>query len=92
MTLLLDHGKQFTSKFFKSACQLLKIANLFASTYDSRANWQVERYNRIQSVMMRCYDDHHHQDWDAVASTLTYAHNSQVHWSSNNRPFDLVLS
>ena len=91
-TLLSDNGKQFTSRFFQSVCQLLGLSNVFVSAYHPQANGQTERYNRTILAMLRNYINDNQDDWDRYASAVTYAYNNHVHRSTRTTPFNLVLS
>ena len=91
-SVLSDKGKQFTSRFFQSVCQLLGLSNAYTSAYHPQTNGKVERYNRTILNMLRCYVEEHQADWDRYASALTYAYNDHVHRSTGTTPFGLVLS
>lgn len=71
---------------------MLKIANVFTSLYHTQTDRQLERYYRIVTAILRCYVDHHQQDWDANVSTLTYAYSRQVHRFAITRPLDPILN
>ena len=72
-SVLSDNGKQFTSRFVQSVCQLLGLSNAYTSAYHPQTNGLVERYNRTILNMLRCYVEEHQTDWDRYASALTYA-------------------
>ena len=91
-TLISDNGGQSASKFFQAVCSLLGISNIFTSTYHRQTNGQVERYNRTILAVIQNYVNEHQNDWTRYATALTYSYNCHVHRSTNNTPFNLVLS
>ena len=92
LSLLADNGKQFVARFFHEVCRILKIKNVFTTTYHPQTNGQVERFNRTMLAAIRHYLGDHPRDWDEYTHALTFAYNSQVHRSTQLAPFDLVLS
>lgn len=92
MTLLLFSVNQFTSKFFRSVCQLFENASVLASTFYSQTDGQVKRYDWPLTAILHCYVNDHQQDCDGSAFTVKYVYDSQVHHCTNPRPFDLVRS
>jgi RNase H-like domain found in reverse transcriptase/Integrase zinc binding domain/Integrase core domain len=91
-TLLSDNGTQFNSKFFQACCQILGVGQVFTTAYHPQCNGQVERFNRTLLSQLRCYIGDHQDDWDLYHAALTYAYNTQIHTSTNQSPFNLVLS
>ena len=91
-TLISDNGKQFAAKFFQAVCSLLRISNIFTSTYHPQTNGQVERYNRTILAMLRNYVNEHQNDWYGYVTALTYSYSCHVHRSTNTTPFNIVLS
>ena len=88
----MDNGKQLAAKFFQAVCELLGISNVFTSTYHPQKNGQVERYNRTVLAILRNNVNEHQNDWDEIASVLTYVYNNHVHRRTGTTPFNLVLS
>ena len=91
-SVLSDNGKQFTSRFFQDVCRILRINNVFTTTYHPQTNGQVERFNRTLLSSLRHYIADHPQEWDLYTDALVYAYNTQVHSSTKCAPFELVLS
>lgn len=88
--LLLDHRKNFTSRFLQFACQLLKSC-CFSSIYQAPANLQLERYNQWLTAIMQCRTNPHDHGWDMYASALKNPSISQAHRSRNNRIYGLCI-
>ena len=63
-SVLTDTGKQFSSRFFQSVCQLLGLSNVYNSAYHPQANGQAERYNRTLQNMLMCFVEEHQDSWD----------------------------
>lgn len=91
-SVVTENGSQFTTELFFRVCQVMGIANAFTSTYHPHTNELTERYNRTILKMLRCYVGYHQGDWDEYVQVLTYAYNNGIQSSTNNTPFDLVLS
>lgn len=72
-----------------SLAQYCKCGNFYIPTTIQR---QIERYNWILPAMLRCDDINQQQKWNAHASILTHAYNSQIHRSTTIATFDLVLN
>ena len=89
---LSDNGKQFTSRYFQSICQIQGDHNLFTSAYHPQINGQAKRCNRTITAALRSYIAEQLSDWDQFTDALTYAYNTQVHRATGLSPFDLVLA
>ena len=91
-SLVSDNGSQFVADFFQRVCALLRVTNLFTTTYHPQTNGQAERFNRSLMSMLRCYVEDHPEDWCNFTAALCYAYNQSVHRSTRVTPFELVLS
>lgn len=65
---------------------------MMTSTYHPQTNGQCERFNRTILAAIRTYVTDHATDWDHYAQTFAYAYDTQLHSSTEIKPFDLVLS
>ena len=92
VTLLSENGTQFTARFFQNICRILRIRNVFTTTYHPQANGQLERFNRTLTSALRKYVGEHPKDWDLFSDAITFACNTQVHRTTNIAPFELVLA
>ena len=90
--ILSDNGSQFVSKFFSALCAFLGAKLTTTTAYHPQTNGQTERYNKTIITRLRHYVNDHQTDWDLFVQPLTYAYNSQVHRSTGESPFGLVLS
>ena len=90
-TLLSDNGPQFSSRFFQSVCDMLRVTNLFTSV-SSPNEWADGTLQLDYLCHAANYVDEHQNDWDKYATPLTYAYNCLVHRSTRTTPFDLVLT
>ena len=91
-SLVSDNGSQFVADFFQRVCTLLRVTNLFTTTYHPQTNGQAESFNRSLMAMLRCYVEDHPDDWCSFTAALCYAYNQSVHRSTRVTPFELVLS
>lgn len=73
-------------------CQILRVTNMFTTTYHPQTNGQVERFNRTLLAGLRAFVGEHPRRWHEFTSALVFAYNTQVHRSTGVAPFDLVLS
>lgn len=70
---------------------VIGIENAFTSTYHLRANFQTERYNLTDPVMLHCCLNDQKLDWDEYVEVLTDASNNGAHSSTKSTPFELLL-
>ena len=92
VTLLNDNGQNFAAKFFQHVCRIMKMKNLFTTSYHPRTNGQTERFNRTICLALRPYVNNNQKDWDEYADVLTFGYNTQVRRTKGLMPFELVLS
>ena len=90
--LLTDNGPQFVAKLFEAVCLMLGLKHVTTTAYHPQTNGQTERYNQTLAIRLRIFTDQHNKDWDRLIQPLTYAYNSQVHRTTNETPFSLVLT
>lgn len=53
--ITLDRETQFTSMFWKSLCQQLKIEARMSTAYHSETDGDTERLNAVMEQYLRCY-------------------------------------
>ena len=90
--VLTDNGPQFAAKFFDAVCALLGVQYYLTTAYHPQSNGQTERFNHTLVQRLRHYVEEHQRDWDDYVQRLTFGYNTQVHWSTETTPFDLVLT
>lgn len=61
-------------------------------TYDPHTNLKTERYNKTLVSRLHHYLGEHQRYWEDYVPPPTYAYSGQVHRSTNDNPFSLVLS
>lgn len=81
--LLSDNGPQFLRKFFQSLSSRLGIKHLTTTLYHPQTNGRGKRFNKIILTRMRHSVVEHLRNRDVFVQPLTYAHNTQVHRSTN---------
>ena len=67
-------------------------SSLFTTTYNSKANGQVERFNRTVLAALRTFIGEHPSEWDRYAPLVAYSYNTTVQSSTGLVPFELVVS
>jgi len=92
VSMLTDNGPQFVAKFFEAVCLTLGLKHVTTTAYHPQTNGQTERYNQTLATRLRIFTGRHTTDWDRLIQPLTYAYNSQVHRTTNETPFSLVLT
>lgn len=90
--VLSDNGPQFVAKFFEAICVLLGLKHLTTTAYHPQSNGQTERYNQTLATRLRIFTNQHEKNWDRLIQPLTYAYNAQVHRTTGETPFSLVLT
>lgn len=70
---------------------MLGIVANYATPYHPPKNEQVERYNNTIVRQVRHYVRDHVKTWDQYISVLTTAYNSQVHESTREALFSVVI-
>eukprot|EP00171_Calliarthron_tuberculosum_P009252 IDg9252t1 len=91
-TVLTDNGKQFNAKFLQQAYRIIGGKPQFTTTYHSKANDQTERFNRTILSSIRRFIAEHSKDWDIYTDMLTYAYDTQAHFSTGYAPMELTIS
>lgn len=69
----------------------LEIINLYTTTYHLPSNGQAECFNRTLLTSFRAYVSEHPRFWTEYLGAIAYAYITQVHTSTGQSPFDLVL-
>jgi len=90
-TLLEDTGPQLTSTLFQGVCRLMRITNLYPTTYHPQTQGQVDRYNRTIVAQPKAYVEDHQDTWDELVSVLTFAYDSRPQQSTGVAPLEFVL-
>jgi len=90
--LLTDNGPQFVAKFFEAVCVTLSLNHVTTTAYHPQTNGQTERYNHTLATRLHIFTNENHKKWDRLIEPLTYAYNCQVHRTTNETPFSLVLT
>ena len=85
-----DRGTNWTSKFWKRLCELLKIEQRLSTAYHPQTNSQVERINAIIATMLSMYVNEYHSDWDAYLTFVIFAYNTNQQASTKFSPFRVI--
>lgn len=85
-----DNAKSFTSDFWKEFTKLLGLVHTTSVPYRSQGNALTERsFQIVQNALAKTISDGQ-RDWDRLLPYVTFAYNTQVHDSTNERPFYMV--
>ncbi|XP_052691842.1 uncharacterized protein LOC128169823 [Crassostrea angulata] len=91
LEIFTDQGRNFESKLFTAACDLLEIHKAPTTPYCPSANGQVERYNRTLMDAVRCYIDKAQDCWDEHLAQIAGAFRSAVNRNSRFTANKLML-
>ncbi len=74
--IILNRNKLFTSKFWKSLVNQLKIHHKLSTTYHLQTNEQMKRMNQTLKQYLRCYINYRQNDWVQLLSVAQLTFNS----------------
>lgn len=90
--VLTANSPHFASKLFKANCVELVIVSLKKTEYYPQCNGQLEACNTTVVSRLQHYVSEHPQDWDFFEMPRTYTYNTQIHRTTKQPHFSLVLS
>ena len=85
--IISDRGVQFTSRFWKALCKLLKIELSMSSAYHPQTNGQTERTNQTLEQYLRCFTTFVQDDWVALLPFAEFSYNNSKHSVTGQSPF-----
>lgn len=91
-SLVSDIDSQVVSFFFQYVYNIMKIANVFTTTYHPQANGKTEGSNSTLTAILRFYVEDHPTDWCQYVRAHFYAYNYNIYRTTNITPFEFVLS
>ena len=74
--IISNRDKLFTSKFWKSLVNQLKIHHKLSTAYHSQTNKQTERINQTLKQYLRCYINYRQNDWISLLLVTQLTFNS----------------
>lgn len=87
MNIVSDRGVQFTSRFWKTLCEALKIERSLSSAYHPQTNGQTERTNQTLEQYIRCFTTFVQDDWVSLLPLAEFAYNNATHSATGQSPF-----
>ncbi|XP_053571958.1 maestro heat-like repeat-containing protein family member 1 [Bombina bombina] len=82
-----DRGSQFTSRFWRQLCAVLKINHRYSTAYHPQTNGQTERVNQWIEQYIRCYCSHQQDEWENNIPMAEFAYNNSLNGSTKCSPF-----
>jgi len=82
-----DRGKLFTSEFWASLCDLLRIKSNLSTAYHPETDGQTERVNQILEQYLRIYVNYQQDDWVSLLPLAEFAYNNTSHSATGVSPF-----
>lgn len=88
--IICDRGSSFSGKSFEEFTKDLGIKAVFNATATSRANGQIERYNRtILSSISATHENE--RKWNNIISSVVFSINSSINNATGKSPYELFL-
>eukprot|EP00833_Pecoramyces_ruminatium_P000335 jgi/Orpsp1_1/1174367/evm.model.c7180000049831.1 len=87
--IISDRGTQFTSKFWKSICQILAVDLKFSSPFHHQTNGQSERVNSVVEQYLRCFSNYKGTNWNKFLKLAEFSYNNAIQESAKQSPFFL---
>ncbi len=85
-----DKGKKFTTALYQEVCDLLRLAKMNSTAYQTQANGMVECCNRTLLAMLRAVVSEQQDDWDDYLPAVLSAYRSTLHSSTGLSPYRMV--
>lgn len=82
---------QLASTLFETICTFLGTNHLKTAAYHPQMHGQADGLNKTIIARLWYYVAKHHRNLDIYTQLLTYAHNAQVHSSTNLTAFSLFI-
>lgn len=90
-TVLSDNGQRFICKLFTTVPSYLVTTKPTTTAFYPQTNGHAEKYNKTTVSRLRLYVTDNKNSWDIFVQLVTYAYNCQVHFSTAEMPFSVVL-
>ena len=84
-----DRDPRFTSVFWRTLCELVRINPALSSAFHPQTDGQTERMNRILQDYLQCFVNPLRDNWDSLLGLAEYAINNSVNVSTGYTPFFL---
>jgi len=87
LSIVLDQGSRFTSKFWSQMMRFLGIQVWMATQYHHQTNGQIERRIRTLKRLMRNFVNPRQNNWSGALPAIAAAMNSALHESLGISPY-----
>jgi len=85
--IVTDHGKEFTSRFWKRVCSHLSINHRLSTAFHPQTDVQTERQNQTMEQYLRAFCNYEQDNWVELISLAEFVYNNSVHHSTRMTPF-----
>ena len=85
--IVLDRGKHFISRFWRSLCCLLDIKVNLSMAYQPKTDGQTERVNQILKKYLQAYINHQQDNWKHLLPLAEFTYNNTQHSATSVTPF-----
>lgn len=86
-TIIIDNGKQFSSKLFKKLADNHGVQNIFFNCYYHPQNNPTERENKVIGAAIRSYISDNHKHWDKHLKEIQVALRTATNSVTGYTPF-----
>jgi len=86
-SIISDRGTTFSSQWWRSICNILKIDTRLSTAFHPRTDGQTERTNQSVEHFLRCFVDYQQTDWADWLPLAEFSYNSSSHSSVSSSPF-----
>src|SRR4030088_187702 len=86
-----DRDPRFSSKVFQEIAQTMGIKSRMSTAFHPQTDGETERVNQELEVYLRMFCATEPNQWSRYLPMAEFAHNSRVHDSIKNTPFNVIL-
>jgi transposase InsO family protein len=86
--IITDRDKLFTSKFWQTFMEQLKIGHKLSTAYHPQIDGQTERTNQTFKQYLRCYVNYEQNDWVQWLPTAQWVYNSATIEATSKTSFE----
>ena len=89
--IISDRDSRFTSNFWRQLAKQMGVKQAMTTAYHAQADGQSERSNQEIEIALRHYVDNSGAHWHDHLAMVEIAHNSSVHASTGQTPFEVAF-
>ena len=86
-SIISDRGVQFSSDFWRSLWERLKVTHKMPTAYHPETDGQTERVNSVINQYLRVFCTYAQDDWVKLLAKAEFAYNNSLHTATGVTPF-----